>query len=109
VKCRGSPCIEILSSHGRRKEAAWDFMEAGFPEKAVREYGEILDHEKVLAMCYYAGLYNELIVHMKRLVFHSHVRYTLANYYLQPPLGHKSKLPQTVHTALLFVNEPEEV
>ncbi|KAF8241483.1 hypothetical protein K440DRAFT_247486 [Wilcoxina mikolae CBS 423.85] len=56
---------EILSAHGRHKEAAWDFMEAGFPKKAAREYGETLDHEKVLAMCYYAGLYNELIVYMK--------------------------------------------
>ncbi|KAF8541740.1 hypothetical protein BDD12DRAFT_946309 [Trichophaea hybrida] len=65
----GSSYLEILSTHGRHKEAAWDFMEAGFPKKAAREYGEILDHEKVLAMCYYAGFPPSKINHNCRKLY----------------------------------------
>jgi hypothetical protein len=50
------------------EEAAQEYIDAGQPKKAAREYGEVLRHEKVLATCYYAELYNELIHYMKRLV-----------------------------------------
>jgi hypothetical protein len=54
-------------------------MEAGCPKKAGREYEKALDHENVLALYYHAGLYNELIVYLKQLVFLPHIGHILAN------------------------------
>lgn len=41
-------------------------MKVGEPKKAAREFAELGKHEMVLAMCYHAGLYNELAVYLKR-------------------------------------------
>lgn len=60
---------ELLSENGRHEEAAWLFAKAGEPKKAAREYAELGKHEKVLATCYYAGLYSELAVYLKKCDF----------------------------------------
>ncbi|KAF8241597.1 hypothetical protein K440DRAFT_665246 [Wilcoxina mikolae CBS 423.85] len=52
---------DILSNNGKHEEAAWLYTKAEEPEKAIQEYREVGNHVKVLATCYHAGLYDQLI------------------------------------------------
>lgn len=70
---------EILSESGRHEEAAWLFTKAENHKKAVQEYAELNKHEKVLAACYYAGLYNELAAHLKECDSYTNLDRPLAN------------------------------
>ena len=50
------------------KEAALDFIAAGEPKKAAKQYANIPEHDKVLALLCAAGLYKELVTYLRESV-----------------------------------------